>query len=242
MLDVRDIHTFYGDSHVLHGVSVSVEPGAIVAVIGRNGMGKTTLIRSIAGLTPPRAGAITFLGSAIQGRPPHDIARLGMALVPQGRRIFPSLTVEENLLVAARRASDAARQADGGAPWSLEAVYELFGRLSERRRHKGTQLSGGEQQMLAIGRALMTNPRCLLMDEPSEGLAPLLVQEVGRVLGTLARSGLAILLVEQNLPLALELASTVHVLSKGQVVFAGTPASLRDSPDVLARHLMLTRS
>jgi branched-chain amino acid transport system ATP-binding protein len=207
---------------------VSVEPGAIVAVIGRNGMGKTTLIRSIAGLTPPRAGAITFLGSAIQGRPPHDIARLGMALVPQGRRIFPSLTVEQNLLVAARQS---------GSRWTLGSVYALFGRLKERRHHKGTQLSGGEQQMLAIGRALMTNPACLLMDEPSEGLAPLLVDEVARVLAELQQTGLGVLLVEQNLPMVRRVADIVHILSKGVVVFTGSPAELAARPDVLAAQL-----
>jgi branched-chain amino acid transport system ATP-binding protein len=218
-----------------------VGPGEVVAVVGRNGMGKTTLLRSISGLTPPRRGVVTFRGREVQGRPAYEIARLGMALVPQGRRIFASLTVEENLLVAARVAGGPPA-AGGAIAWSLDGVYELFGRLRERRLNKGTQLSGGEQQMLAIGRALMTNPACLLMDEPSEGLAPLLVQEVGAVLGTLAGRGLAILLVEQNIPLALDLASAVHVLSKGQAVFSGTPSALRSAPEVMARHLMLDQA
>ncbi len=235
MLDVRDIHTFYGQSHVLHGVSVTIAEGRIVAVVGRNGMGKTTLIRSIAGLTPARQGAIIFRGYDITAVAPHVIARLGMGLVPQGRRIFPSLTVEENLLVAARR---------HGAPprehrWTLDAVYGVFGGLAERRRHRGTELSGGEQQMLAIGRALMTNPACLLMDEPSEGLAPRLVDEVGDVLVELKRQGLSVVLVEQNLPLVLRVADAVSVLSKGQVVFSGTPQALQADPDVMARHLTL---
>jgi branched-chain amino acid transport system ATP-binding protein len=245
MLDARDLHTFYGASHVLHGASVSVQPGEIVAVVGRNGMGKTTLIRSIAGLTPPRQGVVVFRGRQVQGRPAYEIARLGMALVPQGRRIFPSLTVEENLVVAARRAGDGVPGSAGGAArWSLEAVYGLFGRLKERRRNKGTQLSGGEQQMLAIGRALMTNPTCLLMDEPSEGLAPRLVEEVGNVLAELRRNGLGVLLVEQNLPMVRRVADAVRILNKGVVVFTGTPAELAARPDVLAAHLAVevTRS
>ncbi|OFX26814.1 MAG: ABC transporter ATP-binding protein [Armatimonadetes bacterium RBG_16_67_12] len=232
MLEVSQIHTFYGPSHVLHGVSLSLGEGAIAAVVGRNGMGKTTLLRSIAGLTPPHRGAIRLAGREIAGLPPHRIARMGLGLVPQGRRIFPSLSVEENLMVAAR----------GAGRWTAATVYQVFTRLADRRRHKGNQLSGGEQQMLAIGRALMTNPRCLLMDEPSEGLAPLLVDEVARVLLELKRSGLSVLLVEQNLPLALRVADAVHVLSKGQVVFAGTPEGLQAAPDVMARHLAFDRT
>jgi len=241
MLEVREVHTFYGQSHVLHGVSAAIEEGRIVAVVGRNGMGKTTLIRTIAGLTPPRQGSILFRGREIGGLAPHLIARMGMALVPQGRRIFPSLSVEENLLVAARRSAQATGGSAGSGQWSLESVYGLFGRLAERRRHKGTQLSGGEQQMLSIGRALMTNPVCLLMDEPSEGLAPLLVDEVGRVLVDLKRRGLSVLLVEQNLTLVLRVAETVRVLSKGQIVFSGTPTALRGDREVLAQHLAVDR-
>ena len=228
ILQVEDIHTYYGQSHVLHGVSMAVDEGQIVAVVGRNGMGKTTLVRSIAGLTPPSRGAVIFRSRPVHGLPPHAIARMGMGLVPQGRHVFPSLTVEENLTVAAR----------GAGRWTLDAVYGLFGRLAERRRHHGNELSGGEQQMLSIGRALMTNPRCLLMDEPSEGLAPLLVEQVGQVLVELRR-GLSVVIVEQNLPLALRVADAVYVLSKGEVVFRGSPAALRQEPQVMARYLAL---
>ncbi len=231
MLEVRDIHTYYGQSHVLHGVSMALDAGRIVAVVGRNGMGKTTLLRSVAGLTPPRQGSIIFRDREIMRLAPHVIARMGMGLVPQGRRIFPSLSVEENLRVAAR--------GQGEGPWTLEAIYGLFERLGERRDHRGTQLSGGEQQMLSIGRALMTNPACVLMDEPSEGLAPLLVDEVGGVLLDLKRRSLSVLLVEQNLALVRRVADAVYVLSKGQVVFDGTPEALMQDRDAIARHLAL---
>lgn len=232
MLQLRDVHTFYGASHVLHGVSLDVEPGTIVGVVGRNGMGKTTLIRSITGLTPPRTGSIRFHGQELRGLPPHAIAHLGIALVPQGRRVFPSLTVEENLTAAAR----------GPGYWSLDAVYGLFGRLRERRFHRGSQLSGGEQQMLAIGRALMTNPRLLLMDEPSEGLAPRLVEQVGEVLVTLRALGQSILLVEQNLGLVLRTVDRVYVLSKGQVAWRGSPQELEGAEGILTEHLGVGRT
>ncbi len=227
MLQLRDVHTFYGASHILHGVSLDVEPGSIVGVVGRNGMGKTTLIRSITGLTPPRAGSIRFHGQELRGLPPHVIAHLGIALVPQGRRVFSSLTVEENLTAAAR----------GPGYWTLDAVYGLFERLRERRLYRASQLSGGEQQMLAIGRALMTNPRLLLMDEPSEGLAPRLVEQVGEVLLTLRALGQSILLVEQNLGLVLRTADRVYVLSKGQVAWSGTPQELETAEEILTEHL-----
>jgi branched-chain amino acid transport system ATP-binding protein len=227
MLQVSDLHTFYGESHVLHGVTLEVGAGSIVGVVGRNGMGKTTLIRSIMGLTPPRSGSIRFAGRELRGVPTHLIAQYGIALVPQGRRIFPSLTVEENLLAAAR----------GQGPWSLDAVYGLFARLWERRHHRGHQLSGGEQQMLAIGRALMTNPRLLLMDEPSEGLAPRLVEEVGDVLRDLRARGQSILLVEQNLGLVLRTVDRVYVLSKGRVVWSGPPEELERREAILSEHL-----
>jgi branched-chain amino acid transport system ATP-binding protein len=215
VLEVDDIHTFYGSSHVLHGVSVRVPPGQVVTVLGRNGMGKTTLIRSIVGFTPPRRGTVAFRGMTIHRLRPFAIARLGIGLVPQGRRIFPSLCVEENLRVAARPGR-----------WDLAGVYALFPRLRERAANRGHQLSGGEQQMLAIARALMTNPDLLLLDEPSEGLAPLLVAEVSRALGQLRAQGMAILLVEQNLPMAIGLADHAYVLSKGRVVYDGSPAAL----------------
>jgi branched-chain amino acid transport system ATP-binding protein len=226
-LEVEDVHTYYGESHVLHGVSLRVDPGEVLAILGRNGMGKTTLIRTIVGFTPPRAGRVVYEGTEITRLPPFRMAALGMALVPQGRRVFPSLSVRENL--------DVARRGDGR--WSLEQVYALFPRLRERAGNRANKLSGGEQQMLAIGRALMSNPDLLLMDEPTEGLAPLLVREVGRVITELKRSGLSILLVEQNLALALSVADRVHVLSRGQIVHTGTPAELMGNDDVKTRYL-----
>ncbi len=232
MLDVRDIHTYYGDSYVLQGVSLRMERGQAVAILGRNGMGKTTLIRSIVGFTPPRRGRIVFKDCDITGWPSNRSVALGLGLVPQGRRVFPSLTVLENLAVAARRNG-------GGDGWTVERVMDLFPRLRERAENRAGKLSGGEQQMLAIARALMTNPELLLMDEPTEGLAPLLVREVGRVIESLKASGLSILLVEQNLPLALRVADHVHVLSRGRIVHSATAAALADNHDIKARYLGL---
>jgi len=226
-LEVEGVHTYYGESHVLQGVSLRVDPGEVLAILGRNGMGKTTLIRTIIGFTPPREGRVLYEGTEITRLPPFRMVALGMALVPQGRRVFPSLSVRENLDVARR----------GEGRWSLEQVYALFPRLRERAGNRANKLSGGEQQMLAIGRALMSNPVLLLMDEPSEGLAPLLVREVGRVITELKRSGLSILLVEQNLALALSVADRVHVLSRGQIVHTGTPAELMGNDDVKTRYL-----
>jgi len=226
-LEVEGVHTYYGDSHVLQGVSLRVEAGEVLAILGRNGMGKTTLIRTIVGFTPPRAGHVRYKDTELTRLPSFRMVELGMALVPQGRRVFPSLSVRENLDVARR----------GGGRWSLEQVYALFPRLRDRAGNRANKLSGGEQQMLAIGRALMSNPDLLLMDEPTEGLAPLLVREVARVIGELKRSGLSILLVEQNLALALSVADRVHVLSRGQIVHTGTPAELMTNDDVKTRYL-----
>jgi branched-chain amino acid transport system ATP-binding protein len=226
-LALADVHTYYGDSHVLHGVSLGVAPGEVVAILGRNGMGKTTLIRSVVGFTPPRRGHVTFNGLDVTDWSPSRRIGRGMALVPQGRRVFVSLSVRENLAVAR----------GGGGPWSLERVYELFPRLRERARNRGHRLSGGEQQMLAIGRALMSNPTLLLMDEPTEGLAPLLVREMGRVIGELKRAGLSILLVEQNLPMAAAVADRVLVLSRGEIVYSGTPAALLADEAVTSHYL-----
>ena len=226
-LEVEDIHTYYGESHVLHGISLRVDPGEVLAILGRNGMGKTTLMRSIVGFTPPRAGHVRYKNADITRLPSFRMVELGMALVPQGRRVFPSLSVRENLEVARR----------GSGRWSLEQVYALFPRLRERAANRANKLSGGEQQMLAIGRALMSNPELLLLDEPTEGLAPLLVREVGRVIAELKRSGLSILLVEQNLALALSVADRVHVLSRGQIVHTGTPGELMGNEDVKTRYL-----
>ncbi len=223
---VESVHTYYGESHVLHGVSLGVARGEAVALLGRNGAGKTTLIRTVAGFTPPRAGRVVLEGDAVQGWSPHRIARHGLALVPQGRRIFAPLTVRENLLMGARASG-----------WTLERVFELFPRLRERQEQSGGTLSGGEQQMLAIGRALLTNGRMLLLDEPSEGLAPIVVREIARVLETLKAERLSILLVEQNYPLALRVADRVYVMSKGQIVYEGTPAGLEGDENVKRRYL-----
>jgi len=229
MLEVRDIHTNYGDSQVLQGVSLEVGEGSVVAVLGRNGVGKTTLIRSIIGFSPPRAGSIRFKDRKISGEPPHVISRLGVGLVPQGRRIFPSLTVLENLAVA--------RQSRAGSIWDLDRVLDRFPRMRQRLSHRGSQLSGGEQQMLAGARALVGNPSLLLMDEPSEGLAPLLVRELADVIIELKESGLAILLVEQNLPLALRLADYIHVMSKGKIVHGGPADELVENTEITHRYL-----
>ena len=226
MLEVDSIHTYYGESHVLHGVSLRVAAGEAVALLGRNGAGKTTAIRTIVGFTPPRAGRVVFEGQAIERWPAYRIARRGLALVPQGRRIFAPLSVRENLLLGAR--------SEG---WTLERVFELFPRLRERQAQLGGTLSGGEQQMLAIGRALLTNGRLLLLDEPSEGLAPIIVREIGTILQALKAQRLSLLLVEQNYHLALRVADRVYVMNKGQIVYEGTPAGLEADEEVKRRYL-----
>lgn len=231
MLTVDEIHTYYGESHVLQGVSLSVAPGQVVALLGRNGMGKTTLIRSLIGFTPPRRGRVLFKGTDITKLPPFRAVAMGMGLVPQGRRIFPSLSVQENLTVAAR--------GNGKDRWNLDRVFALFPRLKERLSHPGSKLSGGEQQMLAIGRALMTNPDLLLMDEPTEGLAPLMVQDVGKAIAKLKGQGLSILLVEQSLPFALRVADHTSVLNRGRIVHASSPAELMANEEVKSRYLGL---
>jgi branched-chain amino acid transport system ATP-binding protein len=227
VLEVDDLHTYYGESHVLQGVSLTVDVGEAVAILGRNGMGKTTLIRSIIGFTRPRRGTVRFKGQDVTRWPSFRMNGLGIALVPQGRRVFPSLTVRENLEVASRE----------GGPFSLRTVFDVFPRLEERQKNRANKLSGGEQQMLAIGRALMSNPDLLLMDEPTEGLAPLLVREVGRAIADLRLQGLSILLVEQNLPLALSVADRVHILSRGQIVYSGAPAELVGNEEIKSRYL-----
>jgi branched-chain amino acid transport system ATP-binding protein len=227
-LDVHDLHAYYGESHVLQGVSLAVAEKESVALLGRNGAGKTTTISAIVGFVRPRAGSVTVRGRDVTRCAPHVIASAGLALVPQGRRVFGDLSVRENLVVTARPVS-------GG--WDLPKVLQLFPSLDSRLESFGDQLSGGEQQMLAIGRALMRNPAVLVLDEPSEGLAPKVVSEVGEALIRLRETGLAILLVEQNLGLATRVAQRVYVMNKGSIVFSGTPDELAASSDVEARYL-----
>jgi len=229
VLRICDIHTYYGESYVLQGISLEVEKGSIIGILGRNGMGKTTLIGSIIGFNPPRRGQILFKGVDIANMPSYKIARMNMGLVPQGRRIFPSLSIKENLLVGAR--------SEGVNGWDEEKIYSLFPVLYERRQHKGNQLSGGEQQMLAIARALMTNPEVLLMDEPGEGLAPLIVETIGKVILQLKESGLSILLVEQNLPFAIKITDYIHVLCKGEIVYSSTPQELWKNEEIKTQFL-----
>ena len=229
MLKILDIHTYYGDSYVLQGVSLEIAKGTVVALLGRNGVGKTTLIRSIIGFTPARRGQVLFNDRDITHLAAYKIIHLRMGLVPQGRRIFPSLTVKENLAIATR-GSDV-------QGWDFSKIYALFSRLEERRNQRANTLSGGEQQMLAIARALISNPLFLLMDEPTEGLAPVLVREVGDVILRLKGGGLSIFLVEQNLSFARKFADYTHVMSKGKIVYASTPAELWENREVKERYL-----
>jgi branched-chain amino acid transport system ATP-binding protein len=230
-LSLTNLHTFYGDSHVLHGVSFSLRAGGVLALLGRNGAGKTTCISTIIGFLKPRDGEIRLFGEPIGGLNPERISHLGVGLVPQGRRIFPSLTVRENLLVAQQRQNTTAK------PWNVERIYDLFPRLRERHAQFAGTLSGGEQQMLAIGRALMGNPKVLLLDEPSEGLAPLIVAEVGRTIKRLKEEGQSIVLVEQNRQLALDVADQAVILNTGRCVFAGNAVDVLNDEELIAQNL-----
>jgi len=231
MLDLENVNAYYGDSHVLHGVSLPVREGEVACLLGRNGAGKTTTILTIMGYLKPRPGRILFRGQDIAALPPFKVARLGFGFVPQERGIFPSLTVRENLMVFARAGGG------NGGRWTLERVFKLFPNLRARERNLGFQLSGGEQQMLSIARALMLNPTLLLLDEPSEGLAPMIVQEIVEVLKSLKQEGLAILLVEQNLHTALAVADRHHVMNKGEICFSGSSAELESNEFVLRNYL-----
>ena len=219
MLSVTDLHTYYGDSHVLQGVSLQVARERVVAVLGRNGVGKTTLCRSIVGFTPGRSGRVVFGGVDITSWPPHRICGLNLRIVPQGRRIFPSLTVAEHLGIAGRPRA-------GAGGWDVAKIFEVFPRLGERRHHRGGELSGGEQQMLAIARALVANPALLIMDEPTEGLAPALVAEVGSLIRRIKSEGTPVLLVEQNAAFAVTIADHVYVMSQGRIVHSSEPVAL----------------
>ena len=227
LLEVVGIETCYGLSQVLFGLSLAVAPGEMVTLMGRNGMGKTTTVRSIMGLTPARAGTIRFAGRDIRGLPAYQVAKLGIGLVPEGRQIFPNLTLRENLAATAR----------AGAQWTLGKVYELFPRLAERAGSMGNQLSGGEQQMLAIGRALMTNPRLLILDEATEGLAPLIRAEIWRCLARLKASGLAILVIDKNVGALMQVADRHFLIERGRVVWSGSSRELAAAPDVQHRYL-----
>jgi len=231
LLDVKEIHTFYELSHILFGVSLALDEGETVCILGRNGVGKTTTLRSIMGLTPPRGGSIKFRGEEIKGNPPYQIARLGIGFVPEDRIIFPDLSVRENLLLATKKGKS-------GGGWTLEKAFELFPVLNTRQRQMGGTLSGGEQQMLTIARTMMGNPQLLLLDEPSEGLAPLMVELIEEQITLLNRKeGMTILLSEQNLSTALKVSSRAYILEKGQVRWQGGIAQLSESPEVMKNYL-----
>ena len=230
-LAVSGVDALYGDSHVLHGVSFTLNPGRVLALLGRNGAGKTTCMYAIIGFVPPRAGEIRLFGDSIARLSPEAISRKGVGFVPQGRRIFASLTVGENLIVSRQSRMGA------GKPWTIERVFDLFPRLKEREQQTAGSLSGGEQQMLAIGRALMGNPRVLLMDEPSEGLAPLIVAEVRRTIARLKEEGQSIVLVEQNIKLAFDLADEVVILNTGRVAFSGGVDQVKNDEALITQHL-----
>jgi len=230
ILTVEKINTFYGDSHILFDVDMSVAEGEVVSLLGRNGAGKTTTLRSIMGLTPPREGSVRWLGEEVQRLKPHQIARKGLGFVPEDRRIFSRLSVEENLEIGAFKLERA-------SGWTLERIYGLFPKLEQLKAHKGDQLSGGEQQMLAIARALMGTPKLVLLDEPSEGLAPAIVKDVGEMIGTLQDEGIAVLLVEQNTRFACRLSDRVYIIDNGRVRFGGTVAELEADEELKSRYL-----
>ena len=231
MLEVKEIHTYYGTSHILFGISFQVEEGAAVCLLGRNGAGKTTTLRSLIGLTPPRKGSILFKGREMVGKPPYHIAQAGVGFVPDDRRIFPDLTVRQNILVARREKE--------GVIWSLDRIYTLFPKLKDLDSHMGTQLSGGEQQMLTIARTLMTNPRLLLLDEPGEGLAPLVIRAMKEQLGEIKKLGLTMLICEHNVGLATALSDRAYVMDKGTIRYQGTIEELRREEEIRKKYLMV---
>ncbi|HKQ26271.1 MAG TPA: ABC transporter ATP-binding protein [Burkholderiales bacterium] len=231
LIEAQGIHAYYGASHVLHGVDLVVHRGETIGLMGRNGMGKTTLIRSILGLLPPRSGAVRVRGESMTGMPPHAIARAGIAYVPEGRGVFPNLSVRENLVMAARPGPDGRRD------WTYERVLATFPKLAGRLHHGGQQLSGGEQQMLTIGRALLTNPDLLILDEATEGLAPLVAREIWAILAQLRQSGMSAVIVDKNFAAVSAVADRIMVLVKGSVAFSGDAGALQRNPDLLQRHL-----
>lgn len=233
LLSVENVETYYGLSHILFGVSLDVNAGECVCLMGRNGAGKTTTFRSIMGLTPPKTGTIKFKGQAINGKSAHEIARLGIGFVPEERAIFPDLTVWENLDVAIKT------NIDGKPTWTLERVYDFFPRLGERRNQLGGTLSGGEQQMLTIARTLMGNPDLLLLDEPSEGLAPLIVKSIGELIAQIKAEGITILLAEQNTHFALKLSDSVYIIDDGRIQYTGTAADVKSNPEIIREYLAI---
>jgi len=234
MLEVRDIHSYYGKSHILHGVSLDLKEGEMVCLLGRNGVGKSTTLKSIMGVVKPQQGSIRFHDQEVVGLAPYEIARLGIGYVPEDRRIFRSLTVHENLLMGIKSGKKENAGAEG---WTVERVYKLFPRLEERKNNKGSHLSGGEQQMLTVVRTLMGNPRIILVDEPTEGLAPLIVKDVLDMLATVRKSGVTVLMVEQNFKAAIKIADRFYIMSKGQIVFSGNQAELLAAEDVRKNYL-----
>jgi len=231
MLEIKDIHTYYGTSHILFGISLNVEKGEAVCLLGRNGAGKTTTFRSIIGLTPPKTGSIKFQGQEIVGRPPYRIAKMGIGFVPDDRRIFPDLTVRQNILVA--------RRGKEGSAWNLDSMYALFPKLKQLEAHMGNQLSGGEQQMLTVARTLMTNPQLILLDEPGEGLAPLVVRAMGEQLGEIKKTGITMLICEHNVGLSMALSDRCYVMDKGTIRFQGTIDDLRKNEEIRKKYLMV---
>jgi branched-chain amino acid transport system ATP-binding protein len=232
LLELNDIHTYYQESHILQGISLNVDQGEIVCLLGRNGVGKTTTLKSTIGLVKPRSGEILFKGQNVSGMPPYTIAKLGVGYVPEDRRIFPTLTLRENLLMGVKSG-----QKGNGDGWTIEKVYKYFPSLQTKDKQKGGHLSGGEQQMLTIARTLMGNPEVLLIDEPTEGLAPLIVETVEQVIQDIHRQGISILLVEQNMRVALRLAGRIYVISKGKIVFQGTCQELKDAHEIREKYL-----
>jgi branched-chain amino acid transport system ATP-binding protein len=234
MIEVKDIHSCYGKSRVLHGVSFALKEGELVCLLGRNGVGKSTTLKSIMGMVPPVQGSILFEGQELIGRQPYQIARLGVGYVPEERRIFRSLTVHENLLIGLKKSQHGASARDS---WTVDRVYEIFPRLKERRSNKGIHLSGGEQQMLTVARTLMGNPKVILVDEPTEGLAPVIVKDVLEMLSTVRQSGVAVLMVEQNFKAAIKVADRFYIMSKGQIVFSGDMVALLAAEEVRRNYL-----
>jgi branched-chain amino acid transport system ATP-binding protein len=231
IIDARDLHTYYGASHILHGISFAIAKGETVSLMGRNGMGKTTLLRSLLGLTPPRRGTVMVYGRDMTGAPPQNIVRQGIAFVPENRGIFPNLTVRENLVMAARSGPD------GRKDWDLKRVLDTFPRLAQRMTHMGNHLSGGEQQMLTVGRALMTNPDLILLDEATEGLAPLIRKEIWSVVRQVKESGIAAVIVDKDMKALLDVCDRNIIISKGKIVYEGTSSDLAANPEIHQKHL-----